>query len=181
MGQATDDLIRFSSFRRCQEKTKSPQKELQYNCGVPSGRLHWKGSEGVRDTSSLPHHAALTNLCNHTDSPGGCSLPSSLKFRSFIKHSLSLGPWVLEPSGHGEIRMRGRAWRRHLGGSGRASGIAGGREGLKGSRLTWLNCAAISEGSHILELVFTVPPFSFLGAMQRTGGALASKLGSGPA
>lgn len=129
------------------------------------------------DTSSLPHYAVLTNLWNHTDSPAGCSL----KFRSFIKHFLSLGPWVLEPSGHGEIRMRGRALKRRLGGSGRASGIAGGREGLKGSRLTWLNCAAMSEGSHILELVFTVPPFSFLGAMQRTGEALASELGAGPA
>lgn len=54
------------------------------------------------------------------------------------------------------------------------------REELRGSGHTWLNCAAMSEGSHILELVVAVPPFSFLGAMQRTGGALASKLASGP-
>lgn len=53
------------------------------------------------------------------------------------------------------------------------------REDLRGSGHTWLNCAAMSEGSHILEPVVAVPPFSFLGAMQRTGGALASKLASG--
>lgn len=38
----------------------------------------------------------------------------------------------------------------------------------------------MSDGSHTLELVFVVPPFSFLGAMQRAGAALASKLGAGP-
>lgn len=47
-------------------------------------------------------------------------------------------------------------------------------------RLTWFKCAAMSEGSHIFELVLPVP-FSFLGAMLRMGGALAAKLGSRPA
>ena len=45
-------------------------------------------------------------------------------------------------------------------------GVAGWSEDLRGSGHTWLNCAAMSEGSHILELVVVVPPFSFLGAMQ---------------
>lgn len=77
----------------------------------------------------------------------------------------------------------GVAWRvwlglQHWSGGGAGGGVV--REDLRGSGHTWLNCAAMSEGSHILELVVVVPPFSFLGAMQRTGGALASKLASGP-
>lgn len=47
-------------------------------------------------------------------------------------------------------------------------------EDLRGSGHTWLNCAAMAGFPYLLEPVVVVPPFSFLGAMQGAGGALAS-------
>lgn len=138
-------------------------------------------------TISVPHHSAFSTLWNRTDSPGvPFHLPSTPILRWWDPGSFVEGAILLGRAGSRTVFGRGDGASRREGEPGSAAcrlwrsfGTAGVRQDLRGSELTWLKCAPMSEGSHSLELLLTVPPFSFLGAMQKTGGAWASELGSG--